>query len=74
MKGNNDFQFLFTKKHTLAITHYVMKYITKPEAALHSKLTIAAAVRKTLATSPEPGSSADIAKKNAAQTTTNWTD
>ena len=63
MKGNNDFQFLFTKKHTLAITHYVMKYITKPEAALHSKLTIAAAVRKTLATSPEPGSSADIAKK-----------
>ena len=63
MRGNNDIQFLFTKKHTLAIVHYVMKYITKPEAALHSKLTVAAAVRKTLTTSPEPGSSADIAKK-----------
>ena len=40
-----------------------MKYISKPEAALHSKLTVAAAIRKTMATSPEPGSSADIAKK-----------
>jgi len=40
-----------------------MKYITKPEAALHSKLTLAATVRKTLATFPEPGSSADIAKE-----------
>lgn len=39
------------------------KYITKPEAALHSKLTVAAAVRKTMSIPTEPGSSADSAKK-----------
>ena len=48
MRANHDCQFLFTKNHALAIIHYVMKYISKPEAALHSKLTIAAAVRKAL--------------------------
>ena len=62
-RGNHDIQFLFTKNHSLAIIHYIMKYISKPEAALHSKLTVAAAVRKTISTSTEPSSNADIAKK-----------
>ncbi|TMI79542.1 MAG: hypothetical protein E6H10_15195, partial [Bacteroidetes bacterium] len=44
--GNHDIQYLFTKNHALAVIHYVMKYITKPETALHAKLTIAAAVRQ----------------------------
>ena len=61
-RGNHDIQFLFTKKHTLAIINYIMKYITKPEASLHSKLTVAAAVRKTMSQNPEPNSSADIAR------------
>ena len=50
-RANHDCQILFTKNHALAAIHYVMKYITKPEAALHSKLTVAAAVRKALSTS-----------------------
>src|SRR5436190_3260280 len=44
--GNHDIKYLFTKNHALAVIHYVMKYITKPETALHAKLTIAAAVRQ----------------------------
>jgi len=44
--GNHDIQYLFTKNHALAVIHYVMKYITKPETSLHAKLTIAAAVRQ----------------------------
>jgi PIF1-like helicase len=59
-RGNHDVQFLFNKTHALAIIHYVMKYITKPEVALHSKLTIAAAVRQALAGS---SSSEDVGKK-----------
>ena len=50
MRANHDCQFLFTKNHALTIIHYIMKYISKPEAALHSKLTIAATVRKALPT------------------------
>src|SRR6266496_4827490 len=61
-RGNHDIQFLFTKKHTLSIIYYIMKYITKPEASLHSKLTIAAAVWKMMSQDPEPNSSADIAR------------
>jgi hypothetical protein len=41
---NHDIQFLFTNNHALAAIHYVMKYITKAEIALHSKLTVAVAV------------------------------
>jgi len=59
---NHDIQFLFTKKHTLAIVNYIMKYITKPEDSLHSKLMVAAAVRKMMSQNPEPNSSADIAR------------
>ena len=62
-RGNHDIQFLYTKNHALAIVHYIMKYISKPEAPLHSKLTVAAAVRQTMSTSTERGSYADIAKK-----------
>jgi hypothetical protein len=46
LKANHDCQFLFGQGHALAIISYVMKYITKREQALHSRLTIAAAVRK----------------------------
>jgi hypothetical protein len=42
--ANHDCQFLFTKNHAISIIYYIMKYITKPEAAVHTKLTIAAAV------------------------------
>jgi len=58
-RANHDIQFLFTNNHALAAIHYVMKYITKAEIALHSKLTIAAAVRKALT----PSSTEDMGKK-----------
>ena len=61
-RGNHDVQFLFTKNHALAIVYYIMKYISKPEAALHSKLTVCAAMRKTISTSPQPDSDSYIAK------------
>ena len=61
-RGNHDVQFLFTKNHALAIVYYIMKYISKPEAALHSKLTVAAAMRKTMTTSPQPDSDSYIVK------------
>ena len=67
-RGNHDIQILFTKNHALAIVYYIMKYITKPEAALHSKLTVAAAVRKTISMSPEPDSNAYIAKSMLLKT------
>ncbi len=61
-RGNHDVQFLFTKNHALAIVYYIMKYISKPEATLHSKLTICAAMRKTMIISPQPGSESYITK------------
>jgi hypothetical protein len=45
-----------------------MKYITKPEASLHSKLTVAAAIRKMMSENPEPDSSADIARRMLLKT------
>ena len=51
-RANHDCQFLFTKNHALASIYYVMKYISKPETALHSKLTVAAAIRRTLQSRP----------------------
>ena len=57
-RSNHDCQFLLSKHHILAAIHYVMKYISKPEASLHSTLTIAAAVRRALQSS----STSDIAK------------
>src|SRR5579859_5215801 len=59
-RANHDIQFLFTKNHALATIHYVMKYITKADVALHSKLTIAAAMRKALTA---PSSTDDMGKK-----------
>src|SRR5438045_9720917 len=61
-RGNHDIQFLFTKNHAMAIVYYIMKYIAKPEATLHSKLTITAAICKAMSTSPQPGPDAYIAK------------
>jgi hypothetical protein len=52
LRGNHNVQYLYTKDHALATVHYVMKYITKAEEALHSKLTIAAAVRRAIPTTP----------------------
>src|SRR5436190_495934 len=46
--ANHDCQFLFTKDHAISIIYYIMKYISKPEASLHTKLTIAAAVRDAM--------------------------
>ena len=46
--ANHDVQILFTKNHALAVIYYVMKYISKPELAIHSKLMISAAIRKGL--------------------------
>ena len=60
--GNHDVQFLFTKNHALDIVYYIMKYISKPEAALHSKLTVCAAMCKTMTTSPQPDSDLYIMK------------
>ena len=61
-RGNHDVQFLFTKNHALAIVYYIMKYISKSEAALHSKLTVCAVMRKTMTTFPQLGSDSYIAK------------
>ena len=43
--ANHDVQFLFTNVYALAVIHYILKYITKPEATTHTKLMIAAATR-----------------------------
>jgi hypothetical protein len=51
-RANHDCQFLFTKNHALSSVYYVMKYISKPETALHSKLTVAAAIRRVLQSRP----------------------
>ena len=48
LRANHDCKFLFSQIYALAVIHYVMKYISKPEQATHAKLTIAAAVRKEL--------------------------
>jgi hypothetical protein len=60
-RANHDCQFLFTKNHALASIYYVMKYISKPETALHSKLTIAAAIRRVLQ-SHAPSAGHDIGR------------
>src|SRR5271155_2921952 len=41
LRANHDCKFLFSQIYALAIIHYVMKYISKPEQATHAKLTIA---------------------------------
>jgi hypothetical protein len=48
LRSNQDCEFLFSQVYALTIIHYVMKYISKPEQAVHAKLTIAAAVRQDL--------------------------
>jgi hypothetical protein len=45
LRSNHDVQFLLTKDHALSIVYYIIKYISKNEQTLHSKLSIAAAVR-----------------------------
>src|SRR5579859_3202355 len=40
-RSNHDCQFLLSKHHVLASIHYIIKYISKPEASLHLRLTIA---------------------------------
>lgn len=42
--SNHDVQFLLTKDHALSIVYYIIKYISKNEQTLHSKLSIAASV------------------------------
>src|SRR5579859_8023594 len=69
MRANHDCQYLFTRTHALAIIYYVMKYISKAETSTYSKLTIAAAVAKALATTPKR--SKDIGKSMLVKLTTN---
>jgi hypothetical protein len=51
MRANHDIQYLFSQTEALDKIYYAMKYITKTEDSTYSKLTIAAAVTKSLATS-----------------------
>ena len=60
MRANHDCQFILTKAHALASIYYIIKYISKQEASLHSMLTIAAAVRK--ASGPLSRSNTDIGR------------
>ena len=46
--ANHDCQFLLTKDHAISIIYYIFKYISKPEAVLHTKLAISAAVRDAM--------------------------
>jgi Helitron helicase-like domain at N-terminus len=46
LRGNHDCKILLTKTHALAVVYYVLKYISKPEASLYSKIMIAAAARE----------------------------
>jgi len=62
IRDNHDIQFLFTKNHALIIVYYIMKYISKPEIALHSKLTVCVAMRKTMIASLQLGFNSYIAK------------
>src|SRR5947207_6511225 len=69
MHSNHDIQFLFTKNHALSVINYVMKYISKPEDSLHSKLAIAAAVRKDIsATNTGRSSNFDFGKSMLIKT------
>jgi hypothetical protein len=45
LRANHDVQYLHTQDHGLAIMYYILKYISKSEQSLYSKLAIAAAVR-----------------------------
>ena len=45
LRANHDIQFLHTRDHALAIIYYILKYISKSEQSLYSKLAIAASVR-----------------------------
>jgi hypothetical protein len=51
MRTNHDIQYLFSQTEALAKIYYAMKYITKTEDSTYSKVTIAAAVAKSLAMS-----------------------
>src|SRR5271154_6661398 len=62
LRANHDCKFLFSQIYALAIIHYVMKYISKPEQATHAKLTIGAAVRKEL-NSNATGSTSSVTGK-----------
>ena len=66
MRTNHDCQYLFTRTHALAVVYYVMKYISKAETSTYSKLTIAAAVARALATTPK--GSKDIGKSMLVKT------
>jgi len=50
--ANHDCQFLSTKDHAISVIYYILKYISKPEAAYHTKLTIVAAVRNAMKNNP----------------------
>ena len=45
LRANHDVQYLHTQDHGMAIMYYILKYISKSEQSLYSKLSIAASVR-----------------------------
>ena len=76
-KANHDVQFLYSQVDCLAKIYYVVKYVTKQEDELHSKLTIAAAVRKewTLQRNSDPAVNASKSfLKKVLQFTTSGAD
>jgi hypothetical protein len=53
LRTNHDVQYLHTQDHGIAIMYYILKYISKSEQSLYSKLSIAAFVRAAqMSTSP----------------------
>ena len=50
---NHNIQFLFIKNHILIIIYYIIKYISKSEIILHSKLIIYIIMHKIIIISPQ---------------------
>jgi len=61
-KANHDVQFLYCQVDCLGKIYYVVKYVTKQEDELHSKLTTAAAVRKEWALRKDADPEANTSK------------
>jgi Helitron helicase-like domain at N-terminus len=61
-KANHDVQFLYCQVDCLGKIYYVVKYVTEQEDELHSKLTIAAAVRKEWALQKDADREANTSK------------
>ena len=45
LRANHDVQYLHTQDHAMAIMYYILKYISRSEQSLYSKLSVSASVR-----------------------------